>query len=180
MKLVAPPRVLFLAAVLLSVHTGSVLGQGVYPVEIGDRVRVSVPMQIDGDVVGFGEGALIIRIPNHIDLTSVPLAVLQGLEVQRVRTKSLLFDVLGGSVAGVGAWLLVDPTSAVGFESIAQETDRRTYMAAFAAIAGAAAGALIGKRYKSFSWEVVPLASLQSRRAELDGLGFTAAWALPK
>ena len=180
MKLAAPLRVLLLTTLLLPAFADAVVGQEAYPIEIGDRVRVSVPMQIDGDLVGFGDGQLIIRIPNHVDLTSVPLAALQGLQVQRVRTKSLLFAVIGGAVAGAGAWILVDRSNAITIESIApEETDRRVYTAAFAAVGGAFAGSLLGKRYKSFSWVVVPLTSLQSRMAELDGVGFRATWALP-
>ena len=73
MKLVAALRVCLTTALLLPLAAEAVVGQEGYPIEIGDRVRVLVPMQIDGDLVGFSDGGLIIHIPNHIDLTSVPL-----------------------------------------------------------------------------------------------------------
>lgn len=180
MKLAPPVCVLLLTTLLLPASADSVVGQEAYPIEIGDRIRVLVPMQIDGEVVGFADGQLIIHIPNHLDLTSIPLDALRGLQVERVRTKSLLFAVIGGVVAGAGAWLLVDRSDALTVESIApQETDRRAYTAAFAAVGGAFAGSLLGKRYKSFSWEVVPLATLRSKMAELDGFGLKATWTLP-
>jgi len=180
MKLVTALRVFLLTALLLPLSADAVVGQEGYPIEIGDRVRVAVPMQIDGDLVGFAEGELIIHIPNHVDLTSVPFEALQGLQVERVKTKSLLFGVIGGVVAGAGAWILVDQSDAVSIESISPaEADRRVYTAAFAAVGGAFAGALIGKRYKTFSWEVIPLATLRSRTVEPDGLGFKATWTLP-
>ena len=180
MKLATPLRVLLLTTLLLPASADSVVGQEAYPIEIGDRIRVSVPMQIDGEVVGFADGRLIIHIPSHLDLTSIPLDLLQGLQVERVQTKSLLFAVVGGVVAGVGAWILVDRSDAVTIVSIApQETDRRVYTAAFAAVGGALAGSLLGKRYKTFSWEVVPLATLRNRMAKLDGFGLKATWTLP-
>ncbi len=180
MKLVTALRAIVLMALLLPMSADAVVGQEAYPIEIGDRVRVSVPMQIDGDLVGFADGELIIHIPNHIDLTSVPLEALQGLQVERVKTKSLLFGVIGGVVAGAGAWLLVEKSNAVTVESLApEETDRRVYTSAFAAVGGAFAGALIGKRYKTFRWEVIPLATIQSQVVEPDGLGVRATWTLP-
>ena len=180
MKLVAALRVCLTTALLLPLAAEAVVGQEGYPIEIGDRVRVLVPMQIDGDLVGFSDGRLIIHIPNHIDLTSVPLEALQGLQVERVKTKALLFGVIGGVVAGAGAWILVEKSDAVTVESLSpEETDRRVYTSAFAAVGGAFAGALIGKRYKTFSWEVIPLATLRSRMVEPDGLGFRATWTLP-
>ena len=180
MKLAPPVCVLLLTTLLLPASADSVVGQEAYSIEIGDRIRVLVPMQIDGEVVGFADGQLIIHIPNHLDLTSIPLDALRGLQVERVRTKSLLFAVIGGVVVGAGAWLLVDRSDALTVESIApQETDRRVYTAAFAAVGGAFAGSLLGMRYKSFSWEVVPLATLRSKMAELDGFGLKATWTLP-
>jgi len=181
MKLAAPLRVVVSTVVLPPLCATSAVGQEVYPaVEIGDRVRMSLPMQIDGDLVGFADGQLIVHIPNHIDLTSVPLDALEGLEVARVENKSLLFGVIGGVVAGAGAWILVDRSNAVTVESLApEETDRRAYTAAFAAVGGAFAGALIGKRHETLTWEVVPLAALRGRMAEPDGFGFKATWTLP-
>ncbi len=180
MKLVTALRVFSLTTLVLPLSADAVLGQEAYPIEIGDRVRVAVPMQIDGDLVGFADGELIIHIPNHIDLTSVPLEALQGLQVERVKSKALLFSVIGGVVSGVGAWILVDRSSAVSVESLSpEETDRRVYTGAFAAVGGAFAGALIGKRFKTFSWEVIPLASVRNRTVEPDGLGFRATWMLP-
>lgn len=179
MKLATALRVFLLTALLLPLATDMVIGQEAFPIEIGDRVRVAVPMQIDGDLVGFGDGELIIHIPNHIDLTSVPLEALQGLQVERVKTKALMFGAIGGVVAGVGAWLLVDHSNAVSVESLSpEETDRRLYTGAFAAVGGAFAGALLGKRYKTFSWEVIPLASVE-RVVEPDGVGVRASWTLP-
>ena len=167
------------SALLLPVTTSVVAGQEAFPVQIGDRVRVAVPMQIDGDLVGFGDGELIIHIPNHVDLTSVPLEAIQGLQVERVKTKALMFGVIGGVVAGVGAWLLVEHSNAVTIESLSPaETDRRLYTGAFAAVGGAVAGAIIGHRYKTFSWEIIPLASVE-RSIEADGLGLRATWTLP-
>ena len=180
MKLVTALRVLLLAVLLPPLSADAAFGQEAFPIEIGDRVRVAVPMKIDGDLVGFGDGELIIHIPNHIDLTSVPLEALQGLEVERVETKSLFFSVIGGVVSGVGAWVLVDRSNAVTVESLApKETDRRLYTAAFAAVGGAFTGTLIGKRYKTVRWEVIPLASVRSLTVEPDGLGFRATWELP-
>ncbi len=180
MKVVVATRVWVLTALLLPVSADAVMGQEAYPIEIGDRVRVSVPMQIDGDLVGIAEGELIIHIPSHVDLTSVPMEALQGLQVERVETKSLLFSVIGGVVAGAGAWFLVDRSDAVTVESLSpEETDRRVYTAAFAAVGGAFAGAVIGKRYKTFTWEVIPLASLRGGMVEPDGLGFRGTWTLP-
>lgn len=171
---------LALTALLVPAYAAPAVAQEVFPIEIGDRVRVSVPMQIDGDVVGFGDGQLIIRIPNHVDLTSVPFEALEALHVGRMRTKALLFGALGGVAAGVGAWILVDQSNAIRVESLAPaETDRRAYTAAFAAVGGAFAGALFGRRYKSYTWEVVPLATLRDRFVRLDGVGLRATWTLP-
>jgi hypothetical protein len=180
MKLATPMCALLSSALLLPVTVEMVTGQEAFPIEIGDRVRVAVPMQIDGDLVGFADGELIIHIPNHIDLTSVPLEALQGLQVERVKTKALMFAAIGGVVAGAGAWLLVDHSNAVTVESLSpQETDRRLYTGAFAAVGGVLAGALLGKRYKTFRWEVIPLASVDRRSVEPDGLGVRASWTLP-
>jgi hypothetical protein len=180
MKLATPIRALLFTVLLVPATTDMVKGQEAFPIEIGDRVRVAVPMQIDGDLVGFADGELIIHIPNHLDLTSVPLEALQGLQVERIKTKSMMFAAIGGVVAGAGAWFLVDQSNAVQVESLApQETDRRLYTGAFAAVGGALAGALIGKRYKTFSWEVIPLAAVERRSVEPDGLGVRATWTLP-
>ncbi len=180
MKFATPWSLLPLTALLVPALAAPTVAQEAFPIEIGDRVRVSVPMRIDGDVMGFGEGQLIIRIPNHVDLTSIPFEALEALHVGRVQTKALLFGAIGGVITGVGAWVLVDRSDAVRVESLAPaETDRRAYTAAFAAVGGAFAGALFGKRYKSYAWEVVPLATLRDRFVRLDGVGLMATWTLP-
>ena len=180
MRLATTIRTLLLTMFFISASADLVISQEGYPIEIGDRIRVSVPMQIDGEVVGLGGGEIIILIPSHQDLTSIPIDAIKRLQVERAKTKSLIFGLIGGLTAGVSTWFLVDRSDAVRVESIVpKELDRRWYTSGFAAVGGALAGAIIGKRYKDLSWEVIPLANLKDRMAKLDGLGFTATWTLP-
>jgi len=180
MKLATKIHIPLLAMFFISTSAGLIIAQEGPSIEIGDRIRVSVPMQIDGEVVGIGDGEIIIHIPNHQDLTSIPIEAIKRLQVERAKTKSLIWGVIGGLTAGVGTWFLVDRSNAVRVESLVpEELDRRWYTSAFATVGGAFAGAIIGKRYKSFSWEVVPLANLKDRMAKLDGFGLTATWTLP-
>ena len=178
-KLANTIRALLLTMFFISASADLTIGQEGPSIEIGDRIRVSVPMQIDGEVVGLGDGEIIIHIPNHHDLTSIPIEAIKRLQVERVKTKSLIFGLIGGVTAGVGTWFLVDRSDLAAESLVPEELSRRWYTSAFAAVGGAVAGAIIGKRYKNLSWEVIPLANLKDRMAKLDGLGFTATWTLP-
>ena len=91
MKLATKIHIPLLAMFFISTSAGLIIAQEGTPIEIGDRIRVSVPMQIDGEVVGIGNGEIIIHIPNHQDLTSIPIEAIKRLQVERAKTRSLIW-----------------------------------------------------------------------------------------
>jgi hypothetical protein len=176
-------RIASLVAMLVVMATVDLSAQQEMPVEPGDRVRVSAPGVLAGQVVGtikeLSPDTCVLQVEGRPWPVALPLASVTQLEVSRGhKSKSGIGILIGGGVGFLGGYLIGTQTT-VCETCGGSESKGKTGLAfgTILGLLGAAAGGELGSRNKVELWEEVPIERLRLsiRIYRASGLGIAAS-----
>jgi hypothetical protein len=144
--------------------TGEAATQDSDPVAVGERVRVRTTsgMTHVGVVTARAPGAIELQGESG-GLLSVPTASMSALEVGRQRSFAPVGFLVGAGVGALGGLVLcgAKEENCTWYNFNGTSKDLSGGILASLAVAGAVAGALIGRGIKTDRWEAVPLERLR-------------------
>lgn len=175
-------RIASLVAMLVVMATVDLSAQQEMPVEPGDRVRVSAPGVVEGQVVGTIEklspDTCVLQVEDQLWPVVLPLASVTRLEVSRGSgSKTGLGILIGAGVGFLGGYLIGTQSSLC--EECGGSSSGKTGLAfgTFLGLLGAAAGGELGAKNRVERWEDVPIERLRVsiRMYRASALGIAAS-----
>ncbi len=180
-------RIASLVAMLVIVAPPDLFAQQAMPVAPGDRVRLSAPGVVAGQVVGtikeLSPDTCVLQVEGRPWPVVLPLGSVTQLEVSRGHeSKSRMGILVGGGLGFLGGYLVGTQTSLC--ETCGGSDEKQKTGLAFGTICGllgAAAGGELGAKSRAERWEEVPVEQLRVtiRPYGDDGLAITASLWLP-
>jgi hypothetical protein len=172
------PRIALLVAALLLTAPVDLFAQRGAPVSLGDRVRVTVPTEVSGRIVGtlmqMGADTLVLAVKGRAEPLALPLASVTKFEVVRSQQNEVhrgaLIGLFGGAALG---GLIGAATTAKGNENLISprlfnepcslETTGCRVLRGVVVGAGVGllVGAAVGLAVKTYQWEEVSIGGLR-------------------
>lgn len=158
------------------------------PIAPGDRVRVSAPGVVAGQVVGtikeLSPDTCVLQVEGRPWPVRLPLTSVTQLEVSRGhKSKSGIGILVGGGLGFLGGYLIGTQTSLCETCGGSEDEKQKTGLAfgTICGLLGAAAGGELGAKSRVEQWEEVPVEQLRLtiRPYGDDGLAITASLRLP-